>query len=260
MSVKEYLLSLNTSKNESVSGFALEPNSANYELANNCLTYLSFNEFSSGPCFTDKSYADRLVRYPLLDYAAVCWTYFVRKTEMTPDLRHRIIDFFSPLRRSTFMSWVQVLNAVNGCWDSFPPHATQLYYASSFGLEETVEDMLKDPAIGDYLDTPGSRFGGTPLHAAVLREHVPAMRLLLDAGADPNQADWSLISPLHTAATYGNKEVIQMLLAYGANQNALDDNGETPSDWAVAAGNLESMRLLLPRRTELVTGQRRATS
>lgn len=254
LSVKEYLLSLGSSKNDGLSIFALEPNSANYELANNCLTYLSFNEFSSGPCATSDSYTDRLMRHPLLEYAAICWTYYVRGTKMTPDLRHLITDFFSPLSRSTFMSWVQVLNAANASWDFYPRHATPLYYASSFGLVETVADMLNDPDLA--LDAPGSRFGGTALHAAVLREHIPVMKLLLEAGADPNQGDWHRIYPLHTAAAYGNAEVIEMLLEYGASADVVDEEGRTPREWALRAANLESQRLL-PGATEVAMREAR---
>lgn len=245
LSVKEYLLSLRTKQNQAVSAYALEPDRANHELAENCLAYLSFREFSSGPCLTSESYTDRLIRMPLVNYAAVCWSYFVRATTMTPDLRDRITHFFQPLPSSTFMSWVQVLNAIHGSWDFYPKPTTTLYYASTFGLADTVEDLLRHPDVKSSLDAPGSRFGGTALHGAVLREHITVMRLLLEAGADPNKADLNKICPLHTAAEYGNRNVIEMLLGCGASLDALDHEGKTPYDWAVRAANPVSMRMLV---------------
>ncbi|KIX03893.1 uncharacterized protein Z518_07446 [Rhinocladiella mackenziei CBS 650.93] len=242
LSVKEYLTSPGIRKKEAVSVFALESNSANLELAKYCLTYLFFNNLSSGPCPTSQTYTERMIRYPLLQYAAVCWTYFVRETTPTPELRQFISRFFSPLCRSTFMSWVQVLNAVHASWDFYPRHTTPLYYAASFGLTETVADMITNPEVD--LNAPGSRFGGTALHAAVLRQHTSVMKVLLDAGADPNQPDWNKIYPLHTAASYGNEEVVKLLLDSGASPEVHDEEERTPGEWALEAGSLEAARLV----------------
>ena len=83
----------------------------------------------------------------------------------------------------------QVLNAdYNVKWDVYPRHATSLYYAASFGLAEIVEALI---GTGAELNAPGSRFGGTALHAAALREHIPVMKLLLEAGSDPGRADFN---------------------------------------------------------------------
>jgi len=244
LSVKEYLLSQRTRQNQSLSAYALNPESANRELAENCLAYLSFREFSSGPSPSASDYTDRLIRLPLVKYAAVSWSYFVRATTMTPELRDRITRFFQTPPSPTFMSWVQVLNAIHGSWDFYPHTTTTLYYASTFGLAETVEDLLRNTSVMFLLDAAGSRFGGTALHGAALREHLDVMYLLLEAGADPNKADLNRISPLHTAAEYGNPDVIEMLLAAGANPYALDHEGQTPYDWAVRAANPVAISML----------------
>lgn len=252
LSVKEYLLSQRTKQNQAVSAYALDPESANHELAKNCLAYLSFHEFSSGPCLSADDYTYRLIRLSLVNYAAVSWSYFVRATTMTPELRDRITRFFHTPPSPTFMSWVQVLNAIHGSWDFYPHTTTTLYYASTFGLAETVEDLLRNPDVMFLLDAPGSRFGGTALHGAALREHLDVMYLLLEAGADANKADLNKISPLHTAAEYGNPDVIEMLLAAGADLHALDHEGQTPYDWAVRAANPVAISML-SKAAELLT-------
>jgi hypothetical protein len=243
LSVKEYLLSAQIRQNTMVSKFAMAPADANQELAVYCLTYLSFQELTSGPSGSSDAYADRLKRHPLLKHTASGWAYYVRAAHSTPKLRDLVLNFFAPGSRKIFMSWVQVLNAdYNIKWDFYPRHATSLYYAASFGLAEIVEALISTDA---ELNAPGSRFGGTALHAAVLRGHVPVVKLLLQAGADPSRADFNRITPLHTAVAYGNPEVISMLLQFGAPKDAADGDGETPYDWAVQAGQVESQNLLL---------------
>ncbi|KAK5059791.1 hypothetical protein LTR84_009674 [Exophiala bonariae] len=243
LSVKEYLLSPRTKRNHAVSAFALEPERAVQELAKNCLAYLCFREFSTGPCKTSETFDERLIRLPLATYAAVAWPYFVRSSK-TPELQQRINEFFQPPASPIFMSWVQVLNAIHGSWNFYPNPTTTLYYASTFGLTEAVAALLLNPEVISVINDPGSRFGGTALHGATLREKLPAMKLLLRAGADPNQADWNKISPLHTAAGYGNKDVIQLLLEHGASRDALDYENQTPFDCAVRANNPVSISLL----------------
>lgn len=244
LSVREYLLSSSVAKHRTLSIFALNDSKANYELAINCLTYLSFRDLRSGPCTTAQAYTERTITFPLVGYAALCWAYFVRRTSIDAQLRRLISEFFSPRSRSIFMSWVQILNASNEAqWDFYPHHATPLYYAASFGLIDTVKDILQDPEVD--LDAPGSRFGGTALHAAVLREHIEVMGLLLAAGANPNQADWNKVTPLHSAALYGSEQVIRVLLDHGASVEAMDTEGRTPRDWAIDGGKLEAQRLVL---------------
>lgn len=248
LSVKEYLLSTQIRQHSSVAKFAMAPSEANRELAAYCLTYLSFQELTSGPSRSADAYADRLKRHPLLKHAATGWAYYFRAADTTPNLRNLVLDFFTPGSRQIFMSWVQVLNADhNSKWDVYPQHATYLYYAASFGLAEIVEALIRTD--GD-LNAPGSRFGGTALHAAVLRQHVRVMKLLLQAGADPSQADFNRITPLHTAAVYGNPEVVSMLLQFGAAKEAADRVGETPYDWAVRTGQVGSQNLLLGCKVE----------
>jgi len=146
------------------------------------------------------------------------------------------------------MSWIQVLNS---SWifkaNKYPRHATTLCYASSFGLDCVVEDLLRK---GADVDSPGSRFGGTALHGATLREHTTIMKLLLEAGADPSEADFNQVAPLHTAARIGNAEVISLLLEYGAAKDAPDTLSQTPCDWALQSVKEASRLLLLGAKDE----------
>ena len=90
--------------------------------------------------------------------------------------------------------------------------------------------------------------GFTPLHSAVADEasaHVKDLvRMLLDAGADPNARSTTDGTPLHTAAFTGNVAVLQMLLAAGGDPDAPDQRGHTPLDYARERGRSEAAALL----------------
>ena len=252
LSIREYLVSSRMRKDSRLSKFSLNPGVSHRIMAVRCLTYLSFTDFSSGPEDVLEAYLSRIQKHPLIKYAATAWPYHARAADRDEVLDGIISNFFDSGSRGKFLSWVQVLNADYAFkYDVYPRHATSLYYAASFGLSEVVVSLIKQ---GVELDAPGSRFGGTALHAAVLRQHIPVMSTLLEAGADPGRSDFNKVTPLHTAATYGNPEVVGMLLKFGADTNVKDCTGETPLDWAENARQVEVLRLLRGTQTKIKDG------
>ena len=61
----------------------------------------------------------------------------------------------------------------------------------------------------------------TPLHRAVLWEHIPIIKLLIIKGADVNAADNDGFTPLHIAAKWDHFESAKLLIDKGANPNAM---------------------------------------
>lgn len=92
-------------------------------------------------------------------------------------------------------------------------------------------------------------FGVTPLHVATWRNHIPIVRRLLAAGADPNARDGeSGWSSLHRALHFGHIAVANVLLQYGASITLEDFKSRTPIDLlsgpvlqAVGDGNRSSV-------------------
>lgn len=240
LSVKEYLLS-ESIRESRVSNFALTADDAIIDMAMSCLTYLSFEEFASGPATSNTLFEQRLQRYPFLKHAAVAWTYYVRQAGQPPELDEHVYKFFSPASRNHFMSWVQVLNArrrdESSGWGDYNPDATPLYYAASFGLEKTVRALLDG---GVEVNAPGGRFGATAFHAASLRSHFETMNILLEAGADINKHDFINERPLDSAVSSDSVDVIKFLLEHGANLDYLNEKGLTAFQWAVRVGHLEA--------------------
>ena len=92
--------------------------------------------------------------------------------------------------------------------------------------------------------------GETPLHSALCKAGRPhyghVVRLLLDAGADPNartkpgKETGAFMrdvrtrgeTPLHRAAAYADAAIIQLLLERNADRTLADANGDTPLTWA----------------------------
>ena len=87
------------------------------------------------------------------------------------------------------------------------------------------------------------------LHRAARHTGNPTIvRLLLQAGADPNAPDDNGWSPLHHGAGNINPTVVSHLLNAGAEVNASDNNGYTALHWAAAkSGNGHVIKVLLDR-------------
>lgn len=91
--------------------------------------------------------------------------------------------------------------------------------------------------------------GQTPnedLLVAARRGDLPAVRALLERGADVNAKTAYGATPLSYASDKGHVEVVRLLLERGADPNAKDTfYGATPISWAAGNKHAEIVRLLL---------------
>ncbi|KAL2816087.1 ankyrin repeat-containing domain protein [Aspergillus granulosus] len=103
---------------------------------------------------------------------------------------------------------------------------------------------------GADLDAPsGQTIRTTALHRALNCDKQTCVRMLLEAGADPNLAVHGK-TPLHTACSNRNSlDMVHLLLQFGAHVNPLQDCARlTPLQMAVQMCDLELVRLLLERK------------
>lgn len=98
---------------------------------------------------------------------------------------------------------------------------TQLMRAAAEGDINRVNDLLRRRA---DISCRGDE-GQTCLTLAVMNGQSQVVQRLLEAGANPNEAD-DRMPALHWASNRGYIEVIDSLLAHGANQNATNAKGE----------------------------------
>ncbi len=84
-----------------------------------------------------------------------------------------------------------------------------------------------DPALREGLNRVDAYFGVSPLAWAALRGDEPAVRRLLDAGADPGSPNRDQNTPLHAAAFLGHDTIAALLVERGADPNRRSPTGGT---------------------------------
>ena len=102
-----------------------------------------------------------------------------------------------------------------------------VFDAAATGDVDRLTELLDGD--GDLVNAR-SEDGFTPLHLAAYFSRGPAVRLLLDRGADVGAvADNEMqVQPLHSAVAAGSREVVAALLMAGADVNARQQGGFTP--------------------------------
>ena len=112
------------------------------------------------------------------------------------------------------------------------------------------------------LDEQDEVGGATAVFCAVDRGQVEALRILLEAGANPNIPDSRSNSPVHlvlyrTDIPDTNRiQILQLLLEHGANPNVINENGVTPlglavlPHWTSEKFSVAAVRLLLDHRAD----------
>ena len=127
-------------------------------------------------------------------------------------------------------------------------------------LQELLEDVFsdnidldfegRDPFSGDGALTVNSCIFADedrPLHLVARRGNTTCLKLLLDAGADPNALGDMSLNPLHAAVRGGHLECAKVLLEAGARTDAVDEFDKTPLDLCKRGGwyaNPEMFKML----------------
>ena len=82
----------------------------------------------------------------------------------------------------------------------------------------------------------------TPLHAAAEAGRPDCVQVLLEHGANVNQAQEGGLTALHMAARHGHLDVIQLLLDAGAHMEVKDHAGANLLHTAAENGQVENAR------------------
>jgi hypothetical protein len=225
-SVADYLTQ---SRPSGPSKFHFSKQSARQFLARTCLVYLMNPAFSSG--HEKSKIKQRLIDYPFLSHAARLWPKYLKhdapgqEHAMENETKDLLQAFFATAklpRGGNFAFWVGLL--IPSSPDEYITSTHPLYYAASYGLTEVVRVILDtEPDID--IDQLGGRAHATALHVAVFRNKPDVVKILLEAGADPDIPNNKGETPLYWATATGNMR--DLLIQHGAS---LDQNSRTAVD------------------------------
>lgn len=118
-----------------------------------------------------------------------------------------------------------------------------LFSAAALGRVGAVRAFLQsEPGLARAVLAPRRT---SVLSLAVAFGHEKLVRVLLEAGADPNgENQWT--SCLHAAVDHlPDPDIVRLLLEHGANVDAGDGDGNTPLNFASRRDNLELARMFL---------------
>ncbi|ROQ69354.1 ankyrin repeat protein [Streptomyces sp. 840.1] len=137
----------------------------------------------------------------------------------------------------------------------------QLVRSADDGDAVSVARLLKHVAAVDAVGTGGR----TALDTAAERGHADVVRLLLGAGADPQQraGEHQESTPLCLAASRGHRAVVEVLLDAGAHTGAQGRMNWVPLVLAATAGDEgfpETVDLLLDRGADVNAVMKRKTA
>jgi len=112
---------------------------------------------------------------------------------------------------------------------------TALHLAAFFGRFEAAALLIQR---GAEVDAFGRGWmTGTAIHSAVSRLQSDVVRILLEAGANPNMRQSAGWTPLHAAAMNSDLTSVELLLASGADPTAANDEGRSVIDLATESGD-----------------------
>jgi len=93
-------------------------------------------------------------------------------------------------------------------------------------------------------DADVNKTGWTPLHYAATRGHLEVMRLLLDKNAYIDAASPNGTTPLMMAAFYGTRSAVKLLLEAGADPFLKNQQDLTAIDFAQRANRADSAEII----------------
>jgi ankyrin repeat protein len=124
-----------------------------------------------------------------------------------------------------------------------PDGFTALHYAGFFGDVESARSLIAGGADVNAIARNASLVVA-PIHSAAASRQNETVRVLLDAGADPNARQENGFVALHAAAQHGDRELAELLLERGADPSAATDDGRTAESIARDEGHDELAALV----------------
>ena len=101
------------------------------------------------------------------------------------------------------------------------------------------------------VDVNGQKQGVTPAFVACENGHAECLSLLIDHGAQLDNANNEGATPAHIACQNGHAECLSLLINHGAQLDKAKNTGVTPAHIACQNGHAECLSLLINHGAQL---------
>ena len=217
---------------------------AHSQIAEICLTYLSFDVFESGECSLDEEYEARLNKHCLLEYAATNWGLHASRAEDA--IGDVALTFLLDKRKPSCASQILMNSGPRSRWLKYAPVGfTGMHLAAYIGLASLAERCLE----AELAVNPKDSNGRTPLSRAAAEGHTAVVKLLLERDdVEADCQDEYASTPLSWAAGNGHTAIVKLLLDRDdVVADSQDIDARTPLSWAAEEGEEAVVKLLLNR-------------
>lgn len=121
------------------------------------------------------------------------------------------------------------------------------YDALSLSVVGGFEDLVRELIRAHAPVRGGAAHDGGPVSLAVIAGNPRILKMVLDAGGDPNTRNPSTggTTPLMSAATRGDEPIARLLLQSGARVDQQESSGKSALIFAAASGHFNIVSLLL---------------
>ena len=246
--VKDFLTSGIDQRDREFGVYHVDLDDDNAELAEVCLTYLSFQECRSEGNIGEMSPTQSWKGLYLHEYAIINWSEHARHNLSKPTVLSLTQELLHPSKQH-FISWAQALRSIaygrsyRDTKDADPRTASPLHFASMLSLPECCEWLLQK---GCYINQPSAfgtplecalaghcalagqaslRIAMRPLETDIAESRLATVKLLIDNGANVHRSSLGQPSPLFIALRMADKASCIELLRKGAliDSNAIEE-------------------------------------
>lgn len=150
-----------------------------------------------------------------------------------------IPDIFDSVRQGDLNKVMQYIEINPEIANSLNSHNHSiLIIAAYYGQESIINYLLPFSNNINYKSE-----NGTALAAAVVKNHLEIIKVLLNHNSDVNISDTNGVTPLMYAIMFKNEPVIKLLIQHGANLTLKDNTGKSTFEYALATENQNIINL-----------------
>lgn len=167
--------------------------------------------------------------------SALLQALYQRRLDLVELLRHDGLDLYEAAALGDAARLTSILSGGTRPTGHAGDGFTALQLAAYFARPEAVRLLIEAGADPNAVAENPMRI--RPLHAAVAAGDAEVVRLLLEAGANPDVQQRGGWTPLHSAVMHGRGDLVELLLGAGADRSIRADDGRRPADLAREKGH-----------------------